>query len=237
MSQHVAHAGLQPVDQAKSVHLRAQENIKDYIIQNRLLPGSPLPPEGTLARLLGISRNSVREAVKALATLGVVESRHGSGLFVGDFTFDVILDNLPYGLQNESSELGDLLEVRRVLELGMVGKVIELVDDAQLAELRTVLAAMHAKASSGESFPVEDRAFHRTLYARVGNRVLTKLIDVFWLTHHRTAASTDITDPDPMSTYAWHEAIYEALVRREPEELAQTIDRHYDGIYRRLKQT
>lgn len=237
MPRQLEHPGLQPVDHAKSVYLRAQESIKDYIVQNRLLPGSPLPPEGTLAKLLGISRNSVRESVKALATVGVVESRHGSGLFVGDFNFDVILDNLPYGLQGASGELTDLLEVRRVLELGMVEKVVALVDEEQLAELRVVLTAMLNKASRGESFPEEDRAFHRTLYEHVGNRVLTKVIDVFWLTHHRTAMNIDIDDPDPMSTYAWHEAIYEALVEREPQKLWQTIDRHYDGIYHRLGTT
>lgn len=226
-------ASLEPVERS-SIYIQAQESIKDYIVRNQLMPGAPLPPEGALARQLGISRNSVREAIKALETLGVVVTKRGTGLFVGDFNFDVILENLPYGLQSDLSELSDLLEVRRLLELGMVEKVVELVDDEQVARLRVVLDEMRAKASAGESFPEQDRAFHRELYTRVGNRVLTKLIDIFWLTHHRTAANTDIEDPNPWSTYEWHETILDALQRRDAAALKTTIDRHYDGIYERL---
>lgn len=226
-----------PVEQTRSIHLRAQESIKDFIAKSQLLPGSPLPPEGALAKQLGISRNSVREAIKALESLGVVETRRGSGLFVGDFTFDVLLDNLPYGLQSDMSELSDLLEVRRVLETGMAHRVLELVDESQLQSLRRVLDDMRSRAEAGSSFPEEDRAFHQQLYAKVDNRVLTKLIDVFWLAHHRTSQSTDIKDPNPYSTYEWHEAIYAALVSRKVADLVATIDRHYDGIYLRLNRS
>lgn len=219
----------------RSIYTRTQESIKDYIVQNQLMPGTPLPPEGALAQQLGVSRNSVREAVKSLETVGVIVTRRGTGLFVGDFTFDVILDNLPYGLQNDMKELTDLLEVRRVLELGMAERAVDLVDDEQLDRLRRILERMREKALSGKAFPAEDRAFHCELYARVGNRVLTKLIDVFWLTHHKTAASTDIEDPNPVSTYEWHEAIYEALAARNSADLKTRIDRHYDGIYQRLE--
>jgi len=223
-----------PVEQTRSIHLRAQDSIKDFIIRSQLLPGTPLPPEGALAKQLGISRNSVREAIKALESLGVVETRRGSGLFVGDFTFDVLLDNLPYGLQNDMSELSDLLEVRRVLETGMARRVLDLVDEDQLRSLRRVLDEMRARAEAGNSFPEEDRAFHQQLYARVDNPVLSKLIDVFWLAHHRTAQNTDIKDPNPYSTYEWHEAIFSALASGEADELVATIDRHYDGIYQRV---
>ncbi|HZQ05535.1 MAG TPA: GntR family transcriptional regulator, partial [Anaerolineae bacterium] len=75
-----------------------QEEIKNYIIENELRAGDPLPTEGELARQLDISRNSVREAVKSLEALGILEARSGSGLFVRNFNFDSILDNLPYGI-------------------------------------------------------------------------------------------------------------------------------------------
>ncbi len=231
-----APTSIRPVEQTRPVYLLAQESIKDYIIRNQLAPGSSLPPEGTLAKLLGISRNSVRESVKSLETLGVVVARQGSGLFVGDFTFDVLLDNLPYGLHSDMSELADLLEVRRVLETGMVGRVLELVDEAQLNTLRSILDTMRERAEADQTFPAEDRAFHHALFARVGNRVLIKLIDVFWLAHNRTAASTDIRDLNPRSTHQWHEAIYAALVSGKAADLVATLDHHYDGIFELLNQ-
>lgn len=220
--------------QSKSVHLIAQERIREFILANRLAPQAPLPPEGELAKRLGISRNSVREAVKALASLGVVESRQGSGLFVGSFTFDALIDILPYGLHGDLSELRDFLAVRRLLETGMANTVIDLVDYEQLAALRGILDRMKSVAESGAAFPEEDRAFHLELNSRIGNRVITRLIDIFWQAHHRAAASSDIVDHNPELTYMWHEAIYAALVSRQAEELRSTLDRHYDGIYERL---
>ena len=225
---------INPVEQPRSVHLRAQDSIKDYIISGKLLPGAPLPPEGTLAKQLHISRNSVREAIKALESLGVVETRRGSGIFVGDFTFDVLLDNLPYGLQSDMSELADILEVRRVLETGMAQKVLDLIDEVQIKGLRAILDQMRVRAEDGQSFPDEDRAFHKQLFAKVDNRVLSRLIDVFWLAHDRAAQHSDLVDPNPLSTYQWHEEIFSALTSGKADLLLENIDQHYDGIYARL---
>ena len=67
----------------EAIFRAAQERIKQYIVDNALRPGDPLPTEFDLSRSLGISRNSLREALKALETIGVVETRHGLGSFVG----------------------------------------------------------------------------------------------------------------------------------------------------------
>src|ERR1700720_51283 len=88
-----------------------QEEIKSYVIRNNLKPGDALPSEGDLARQLGIGRNSVREAVKSLEVLGILEARAGSGLFVKAFTFDAIINNLPYGLLSEVKTVRDMAEV------------------------------------------------------------------------------------------------------------------------------
>jgi DNA-binding FadR family transcriptional regulator len=76
---------------------QSQEEIKSYIVDHQLKPGDSVPSESELARLLNISRNSVREAVKSLKVPGIVESKPGSGLFVKDFSFGSIINNLPSG--------------------------------------------------------------------------------------------------------------------------------------------
>src|SRR5258706_15386912 len=75
----------------------AQEAIKNYIIENDLQPGDPLPPEIELTRIFKVSRTSVREAVKSLESLGMIEARSGSGLFVKSFSFEALLDHFAYG--------------------------------------------------------------------------------------------------------------------------------------------
>src|SRR5215471_3539788 len=79
--------GLKALKRTPLLH-QIQEEIKGYVIRNNLRPGDPLPSEGDLARQLGIGRNSVREAVKSLEVLGILEARAGSGLFVKSFSFD-----------------------------------------------------------------------------------------------------------------------------------------------------
>src|SRR5688572_817043 len=95
-----------------------QQEIKSYIAEHSLKAGDSLPPETELAQQLGISRTSVREAVKSMETLGILEARPGAGLFVRKFSFDPLLDNLPYGLMTGLKDLQDILEIRFHIEYG-----------------------------------------------------------------------------------------------------------------------
>ncbi|MFW6031732.1 MAG: FadR/GntR family transcriptional regulator [Myxococcota bacterium] len=221
---------LAKLHRAPSLHHTVQEALKDFIVHRQLSPGDPLPAEAELARQLGVGRNSVREAVKSLETVGVIESRRGSGLFVGRFSFDPLLDALPYGLMIDSKELTDLLDVRGALEVAMVPKAIAVRSDAQIATLHEVLGEMHARAAAGASFSAEDRRFHRELFAQVGNHVLLRLIDVFWKSFHRAARDLNLGNATPLATYEDHAAILDAFERGQVEETKDTLDRHYDGI-------
>lgn len=218
-----------------SLHQSVQDALKDFIVGSGLHPGDPLPAEGELARQLGVGRNSVREAVKSLQTVGVIESRRGSGLFVGRFSFDPLLDALPYGLMVDTGELTDLLDVRGALEVAMVAKAIEVRTDEQIAALRRILEAMRTRAAAHEAISSEDREFHRTLFAQVGNRVLLRLIDVFWRSFHRAAQHGNLGNERPLATFEDHAAIVDAFERGDVDATKATLDRHYDGIRALLK--
>lgn len=227
-------AKLAPIKRNPLLHQSVQESIKSFILDNNLSAGDPLPAEGELARQLGVSRNSVREAVKALETTGILEVRRGSGVYVASFSFEPILNNLPYGLINDVRDIAELLEIRSVLELALLEKAIEHQTDGQVEQLRRVLDAMRIEAESGESLSAEDRSFHRLLFQNLDNRALLKLIDVFWLTFHQAAQHTNLRDRDPLSTYQDHEAIYEAFVQRDLTQTRAMLDQHYNGIRARI---
>jgi DNA-binding FadR family transcriptional regulator len=224
-----------PANQAGRPTLRyrsVQDFVKNYILENHLQAGDPLPPETELARGLGVSRNSVREAVKALESLGVLETRHGSGLFVRDFSFDPLLDNLPYGLLFDLGQLADLQEVRRLLEVGIIEDALNTISDRQLAELQGVMDEMGARAGRGQSVFEQDREFHRVLFQHLNNRVLSKLLDVFWETFHKAAILTDVErDASPMHNYRNHAAILARDVARARDALHQ----HYTDFESRLR--
>src|SRR5260370_25756048 len=93
--------------------------------------------------MVSVSRNSVREAVKSLETLGVLESRSGSGLFVRNFSFDPLLQNLAYGFMFDMKELTDVIEVRFHLEVGMSNHAIEAVTPDEIKKLHERLKQMH----------------------------------------------------------------------------------------------
>ena len=92
-----------PLKRPPPLHVSVRESLRRHIDENRLEAGDPLPPEGDLAQQLGVSRNSVREAIKALESLGVLEMRRGVGVFVKAFSFEPLLENLTYGLGRSRS--------------------------------------------------------------------------------------------------------------------------------------
>src|SRR5688572_6879512 len=142
----------------------AQEAIRGYILEHGLRPNDALPPEGQLAREMGISRASVREAVKALEALGILESRTGSGLRVRAFSLDPILDNLGYGLLFDTNSVLELIAVRQHLEVGFIEEVARQATPQQLRVLRSIVDRMGERAARGEPFLEEDRFFHQALY-------------------------------------------------------------------------
>lgn len=219
-----------------ALHLAVQEAIKDYIIENGLQPGDALPPETELASSLGVSRNSLREATKALESLGVVETRHGTGLFVRAFSFDPLLENLLYGTLFDLQELEDLHSVRCALESGMIGDALGAITEKDLAELRRLTETMRARAEQGDAFPEEDRHFHRVLFEPLGNQVLLKLLDAFWLAFHKVGEGANIRDRDPMRTYENHAEILKAVTARDVERARTLVVQHHADLKARLRQ-
>jgi DNA-binding FadR family transcriptional regulator len=225
-----------PIERPPSLHHSVQGAIRAYILENGLRAGDALPPENELARQLGVGRNSVREAVKALDSLGVLEARRGSGLFVRAFSFQPLIESLPYGLLIDLQALAELLEIRRVLETGMIEPAIGALAGPTLQELRLTVDRMGARAARGEAFADEDRRFHRLLFEGLGNRTLLTLLEVFWLTFRQAAEHADIGNTDPLRTYRDHAAIVEAVAAGDAAEARRALERHYEGITERLAQ-
>ena len=227
---------LQSLERPPRLSQWVQDAIRSYIIDNNLMPDEPLPAESELARQLGVSRTSVREAVKALESLGVLETRRGSGIYVRDFSFEPLLDNLYYGLMFNLDDLIEFLEIRRVLEIGMIEQVLPLATETQLGQLHDVLEKMRVRAESGEAFPEEDRLFHQVLFEELGSQMLLRVLDVFWLAFHSAVAHKELSDWDrnPVHTYRDHAAIVNAITAGDAKTARDALEQHYEGIIQRL---
>lgn len=212
-----------------------QEQIKRYITEKRLQPGDMLPPEGQLAEDLGVSRGSVREAVKSLESLGIVESRHGEGVCVRDFNFDSVLDFLSFGLAFHPSRATEILQIREWLEESAVLAATDLISDEQLAQIDQVLVAWEKKAQAGESTSDEDRTFHRMLYEPLHNASLLSLIDIFWVVYNALAVRTVPEDADPLSTVRSHRDLFDAVRARNAGLARQRLSQHFRNIELRFQ--
>ena len=227
---------MKPVKHRLPLYKVLQQEIKDYIIRNGLKPGDQLPSEIELAQQLGVSRNSVREAVKALEMLDIVEGRSGAGLFVGSFSFNALLDSFGFGIMFNLTELSDISEVRFHVEYGLIPRAIEAVTPEQITELRAIVNDMHDSAKNGSYSAEHDRLFHQMLWANVDNSVVGKILDVFWGIFHQARQQATLPEPrDFTRTYERHLRILEALEAQDIEAMQDSMIFHYEGIKDRLE--
>ena len=223
---------IKPLQRAPLLHVSVQESLRAYIEDNLLDAGAPLPPEGELANQLGVSRNSVREAIKALESVGVLESRRGIGVFVKAFSFEPLLENLAYGLGGALKQIEEVITIRRTLEVGLIDRTLTLIEPDDIRELRETCDKMKERAERGESFPEEDRRFHQLLFRCQENEVLARLLEVFWLAFYKASDFVNLDNADPMQTWRDHAAIVDAVEARDLAAAKDRLDRHYAGINR-----
>jgi DNA-binding FadR family transcriptional regulator len=214
---------------------QAQIEIKSYIEEHRLRFGDALPAEGQLAQDLGISRPSLREAMKSLESLGVVESRHGEGIYVKAFSFDSIIDNLPYAFIAEGHSLRELLEVRAAIEIGAAPQIVSRIAASEVARLRALAQQMLTRAREHELYEEQDREFHATMYQCLDNPFLSRLIDLFWHVFHRLNFSSGQPEHWLVEATAHdHIEIVDMLEAGDLEGLVRAYRKHFDTIFARM---
>src|SRR5919204_1264238 len=160
-----------------SVTTEAIEKVKEMILSGELQPGDKLPRENELAERLGVSRSSLREAVRALAALNVIEARQGDGTYVTSLTPEVLLEVIGFGIDLVTDpSLLEVFEVRRYLETAATAAAAISITVDELASLRECLDRMD-RAESVEELVRLDEEFHHIVADATRNSVLVALTD------------------------------------------------------------
>jgi GntR family transcriptional regulator, transcriptional repressor for pyruvate dehydrogenase complex len=161
----------------------AIEKIKAMILSGELRPGDRLPVEKTLAQRLGLSRNSLREAIRALSVLRVLETKQGAGTFVTSLAPGLVLEAVSFIVNFHDPHTAiHFLDVRRVLESEATARACARLRPEEIEELRALNAQIRAIAATVPIDAVRlvdiDRQFHSRITAAAGNPALAALTDM-----------------------------------------------------------
>ncbi|MEE1845487.1 MULTISPECIES: FCD domain-containing protein [unclassified Streptomyces] len=218
------------------------EGIKRYILEKRLRPGDALPTEPALCEALGASRSSVREAVKILDALDIVDVRHGHGTYVGRLSLSALVESLTFrGLLSPDDDfqvMADLVDVRELFERGMADRIVSLLSEEQLDALDGLVTTMRRTgAQDGHGFVEADRAFHALLVAPLGNELIGQLSMAFWDVYSIVAPHLDgFTHADEKETIAAHQNIVDAARAGDVTGFMEALGEHYAPLRRRISE-
>jgi GntR family transcriptional regulator, transcriptional repressor for pyruvate dehydrogenase complex len=211
-------AGRRPPRRAASVTDTAIEKIREMIASGQWGPGDRLPKESELAAQLGLSRNSLREAVRALSLIRILDVRQGDGTYVSSLEPDLLLESTRFTTHLlRDHTIIEVFEVRRMLEPPAAALAATRMGEQELVALRAELDRMLA-ADSVEELVDADVAFHAIVAAAAGNAVLSSLLDSLAARTMRARLWRGVADANALDiTRAEHARIYEALAARDPE--------------------
>lgn len=205
--------------------------IKAMIVEGRFLPGTRLPKEEDLAAELGLSRNSLREAVRALTAMKILVVRQGDGTYVSSLEPGLLMETLAFASDvSHGMTALQLLQTRRLLEPQAVGLAARVITDDQIEQLRDILDRSE-RAHGTREFVELDAEFHRQIIALVGNPVLSVLTQVLSTPTQRVRILRgDRVGRAIETVYAEHRAILDALAARDVELAMATSTVHVAAV-------
>jgi GntR family transcriptional regulator, transcriptional repressor for pyruvate dehydrogenase complex len=204
----------------------------DYLLSGAVPPGGRIPSERQLAESLGVNRPAVREAIRALGFLGLLEVRQGSGTYFRGPDQELLFRLFEWTLLFGDGKARDLLEIRADLEIIAAGRAAERRGEADLATLRELLERMRVSGQDG--FADADLAFHSAIAGLAGNVVLNDMLASLravihgWVERNVKAAGTT------QIAYQDHVPIVRAIAAGDPEAARTAMAAHMQAAIRRL---
>ena len=223
------HALLRPIKKARIAEEIA-DRIRRLLLDGSLPAGRPLPGERQLAVRFGVSRGSVRDALRVLETIGLLESRHGQGTFPRELDVDRLVVPLTSVVAYRHDLRDELLDVRRMFEPAVARVAAARVTDEDVAALERLVEIQQRKIKAGLSAIAEDTAFHATLARATQNSVVVRIMETLndLLMESRKQALRQ--EGRPARSLSGHQEVVDALRRRDPEAAATAMHRHIDQI-------
>jgi GntR family transcriptional repressor for pyruvate dehydrogenase complex len=212
------------------VYEEVAAQIQAQIADGRFRPGDKLPSERELADAFGVSRASVRDAIRVLELAGLVTPKQGDGTVVRQLTIDAVVSPLASVLVQRRDLLGNLLETRKIIEPPVAFRAALNAGPEDVAAMREILERQSRKVAAGEPAIDEDTAFHYRLATAARNEVILKVLDVLMdLLREGRERSLQVAGR-PQRSLEGHRRVLAAVERGDAEGARAAMDEHLEEI-------
>ncbi len=209
---------------------RIVENLITLIKNQSLGPGDKLPSERQLCETIGVSRPILREALKALQVMNIIDIRQGAGAYVKGLDPEDVVEHLDIVFHLDSSLYRDLYDARRVLEADLARMAAARISDEELAAMEENIRQAEIEMDNEEQFFAKDLELHEMIMKASGNRI----IPVFMQSINKLALmlreKTNALPNVRRNTIRDHELILNAFKARDPEMVAQAMGEHISNV-------
>jgi GntR family transcriptional repressor for pyruvate dehydrogenase complex len=210
------------------------DRILSMISERKLKAGDRLPPERELAATMGVSRPSLREALRALAMMNVIDIRQGAGTFVTSLEPGLLVEHLEFVFQLSDATYLQLLQARKALEPAIAAVAAARITDEEIAALDRCLVRSREYAGMHEAFLEADLDLHEIVIAASGNPILERLMASISRLGRASRQRTQLIPGVVATTLEDHREIVEALRRHDPQGAAEAMLKHIVHIERKL---
>jgi GntR family transcriptional repressor for pyruvate dehydrogenase complex len=225
-----------PLQKQQTVAEAISAEILDLLRQKELKPGDKLPPERELAEILGVSRPSLREALRALSIMKIVEVRQGDGTYVSALKTEELVEHLEFVFMLDNSTMLQLFEARKIVETGNVSLAAERISDEELSILRTCLEKSEHSVDDPEAFMQADIELHEIITRAARNPLLERFMasigTLSRASRHKTTHMSGVTK----TAVEDHRQIVNALEARDPQAASAAMLCHLEHVEQKYRE-
>jgi len=202
----------------------------ERLILKKLRPGDKLPSERELAELLRVSRGSIRDAIRSLELMGLVEPRQGTGTIVRAVSTESLVNPFANALKRRKELVTELLDFRKMLEPSLAARAAVHVSPEEILEMEEILRRQEEKQKLGDAAVDEDQEFHYSVALASDNSVVLKVLDVLMDLLRDTRARSLQLEARPQTSLAGHRRILAAIKRHDAEAAKSAMRRHLEDV-------
>ncbi len=221
--------GIEPIKSTR-IYEEIVRQIKTMIAEGRLKSGDQLPPERDLAEKFVVSRTSVREALRALESLGLVEIRAGEGTFVRGVSVEALIEPLALVLTTQREAIGELFEARRLIEPAIAALAAGRATPDEIQEMERILEDQAREVTAGRTGVAQDARFHAAIAAAAHNQAISRIVNAIMdlLTQSREESLS--TPGRPERSHQNHRRILDAIARHDAAAAERAMRDHIGAV-------